>query len=78
MLRLLLAQRAADAAVAASVRTVPGGFVQMDKDRSLEDTVQRCSELRPAEKWPTWSSFVPSAAPIVIRVAGRYLDAGID
>lgn len=40
-LQLLLAQRAADAAVAPDVWTLPGGFVHMDKDRSLEDTVRR-------------------------------------
>ena len=41
MLQLLLAQRAADAAVAPGVWALPGGFVHMDEDRSLKDTVQR-------------------------------------
>lgn len=40
-LRLLLAQRAPDAAIAPGIWTLPGGFVHVDADRSLEDTVRR-------------------------------------
>lgn len=41
LLQLLLAQRAADAAIAPGAWTLPGGFVHMDVDRTLEDTAKR-------------------------------------
>jgi len=40
-LQLLLAQRSADAEVAPGAWTLPGGFVHLDTDRSLDDTVRR-------------------------------------